>query len=651
MPLPAPSLDDRTFQDIVDEAKRLIPRYCPEWTNHNLSDPGVALIELFAWMSEMVLFRLNQVPDRLYTKFLDLVGIEPFPPSVARTELTFWLSAALDHPVVVPEGTPVTTNGSLTGADELISFATTTDLVIAPPSLITAKTGTAASDELLVDVWDDLRFAGSEVTCFTSDPIAPGDATYLGFGASVEGSLLRLSISASIEGIGVDPRFPPIVWECWSGEAWLEVPVHSDSTGGLNREGQIILRIPAAMAPLTLGGTRAYWIRVRLVPTRPGQANYQASPRLSSVRAETLGGTVRAEHAAVIGQESLGRSDATPAQTFTLSSSPVLPRREGEHIRVIGVTGSTDWTEVADFTASGPNDLHYRLDGATGVVTFGPSVRYPDGSVRQHGAIPPDGSEIVITRYRSGGGAAGNVGAGTLTVMRANLAYIDRVTNLVAATGGVDAETPANAKIRGPLSLRTGERAVTARDFERLTLEASNEVARVRCLAPQTEHDPVRLLVVPHLRANPELHELDDFVLPDPLVDAITEHLEPRRLLGTTVNLGTPYYQGVTIAALIQALPGRPPTLVRQRALDLLYRFVNPLTGGSDGNGWPFDLDLNAAPIAEMLEAIEGVERVEEVLLFEYDLRTGRRSGPGREVLSLERDSLFLSARHQVVVR
>ena len=75
MALPAVNLDDRTFQDIVDEAKRLIPRYTPEWTNHNLSDPGVALIELFAWMSEMVLYRVNQVPDRLYVQFLNLVGI------------------------------------------------------------------------------------------------------------------------------------------------------------------------------------------------------------------------------------------------------------------------------------------------------------------------------------------------------------------------------------------------------------------------------------------------------------------------------------------------------------------------------------------------------------------------------------------------
>src|SRR3954463_6565506 len=109
MPLPAPNLDDRTFQDIVDEAKRLIPRYTPEWTNHNVSDPGVALIELFAWMSEMVMYRLNQVPERLYVHFLNLVGIEPFPPSDARTNLTFWLSTVLDSAVGIPTGTQVAT--------------------------------------------------------------------------------------------------------------------------------------------------------------------------------------------------------------------------------------------------------------------------------------------------------------------------------------------------------------------------------------------------------------------------------------------------------------------------------------------------------------------------------------------------------------
>jgi predicted phage baseplate assembly protein len=82
MPLTAPNLDDRRFQDIVDEAKKRIPHYCKEWTDHNVSDPGVTLIELFAWMHDLLLYRLNQVPDLHYIRFMEMLGInlqEPFP--------------------------------------------------------------------------------------------------------------------------------------------------------------------------------------------------------------------------------------------------------------------------------------------------------------------------------------------------------------------------------------------------------------------------------------------------------------------------------------------------------------------------------------------------------------------------------------------
>src|SRR5690606_39248451 len=131
------------------EAKRRIPLYTPEWTNHNVSDPGVALIELFAWMSEMVLFRVNQVPDRLYTHFLNLDGIEQFPPSVARAGITFWLTASQDIPVVVPHGVEVTT-GSVEGAS--IVFTTTEERSIDPPELVDALT-TDAKGEWLHNVY------------------------------------------------------------------------------------------------------------------------------------------------------------------------------------------------------------------------------------------------------------------------------------------------------------------------------------------------------------------------------------------------------------------------------------------------------------------------------------------------------------------
>ena len=88
MPLPTPTLDDRKFQDLVDEVKKRIPHYSKEWTDHNVSDPGITLIELFAWMTDIILYRMNRVPDLHYIKFMEMLGItlaEPVPASVPVT--------------------------------------------------------------------------------------------------------------------------------------------------------------------------------------------------------------------------------------------------------------------------------------------------------------------------------------------------------------------------------------------------------------------------------------------------------------------------------------------------------------------------------------------------------------------------------------
>src|SRR6202051_709670 len=128
MALPTPSLDDRHFQDIVDQAKLLIPHYTQEWTDHNVSDPGVALIELFAWMTDLLLYRVNQVPDKVYIKFLDLIGIRVDPPRAAGAPVNFYLSAPQLTNVVIPEGTEVAT--VRTDTSPAIIFTTETDVAI-----------------------------------------------------------------------------------------------------------------------------------------------------------------------------------------------------------------------------------------------------------------------------------------------------------------------------------------------------------------------------------------------------------------------------------------------------------------------------------------------------------------------------------------
>src|SRR3954447_15242704 len=120
MPLPTPDLDDRDFQSLVDDAKRLGQRRSPDWTDHNLSDPGVTLIEAFAQMMDQLIYRLNRLPDRHYVKFLELIGMQLFPPTAARGTVTFWLSAPQPVPVLVRAETEVAT--PRTDTDEPVSF-------------------------------------------------------------------------------------------------------------------------------------------------------------------------------------------------------------------------------------------------------------------------------------------------------------------------------------------------------------------------------------------------------------------------------------------------------------------------------------------------------------------------------------------------
>lgn len=76
MSLPIPTLDDKSFDDLMNEARALIPVYNKDWTNHNPSDPGIMLLELFAWLTEMTIFRLDRITDENYLKFLELIGID-----------------------------------------------------------------------------------------------------------------------------------------------------------------------------------------------------------------------------------------------------------------------------------------------------------------------------------------------------------------------------------------------------------------------------------------------------------------------------------------------------------------------------------------------------------------------------------------------
>lgn len=643
MVLPAPNLDDRRFQDLVDEAKRHVQRTCPEWTEHNVSDPGVTLIETFAQMVDQVIYRLNRVPDRHYVKFLDLLGVRLFPPTAARGTVTFWLAAPQPAPVVIREGVEVAT--ARTDVEEAVVFTTTAGLAVPPCSLV--RVGTQAPGGEVTDRTVEFD-AARPVACFSERPQV-GDALLIGLSDAVPSCAVLLRFHCPVGGVGIDPLHPPLVWEAWDGAQWAACELDRDGTRGFNKPGDVVLHVPDTHQASVLDRTRAGWLRCRVTDRTPG---YRSSPQLTSASAATIGGTVPIVHAETVRGEELGLHDGGPSGRFTLARSPIVAATEPAAVEVSDGDGWTSWWPVRDFSGSGPTDRHYRLDPVSAELEFGPAVRQPDGSVRQYGAVPDRGAMVRMSTYRTGGGRRGNLARGMIRVLRTSVPFVSSVENRHPATGGVDGETVENARRRGPLELRSTGRAVTADDFEQFAREAAPDAARVRCV-PVTSPGGggVRLLVVPRLPVD-ELGRIgyDELARPSAeLLQRIATRLDERRLVGTRLVVEPPAYQGVTVVARLRGHPGADPDGVRDLALQALYAHLSPLDGGPDGDGWPFGRAVQAFELSAVLAGLAQVAGVDELLLFPAQPGTGERGRPVTR-LDLEPNALVHSFQHQVRV-
>ena len=647
MTLPAPNLDDRRFQELVDEAKRFVQQRCPEWTDHNVSDPGVTMIELFAQMVDQLLYRLNRVPDRNYLKFLDLIGVRLLPPTSAEVDVTFWLSAPQPNTVQVPVGTEVAT--LRTETEESITFSVVEHRDIVESRLVRVATaqGNAPAADRTEQLHLDRPFAA-----FDRTP-KPADALLVGLSEAVPGCAVILTFDCSIEGVGVDPRNPPLRWDAWNGTGWSRCEIERDETGGLNRAGDVVLHVPESHRPSLIAGERAGWIRCVVTPVEEGQPPYSASPLIKGLSASTIGGTTRAVNAQLVTDEIIGLSEGVPGQRFVLAHQPVVPTPEPMTLEVAGGTGWEVWTPVENFGQSGPDDRHFILDYVAGEVVLGPAVRLGDGSLQQYGAVPPKGAPMRVPVYRSGGGREGNVARQTITVLKSSIPFVSTIENRRPASRGVDGEDVDGAKIRGPILLATGNRAVTADDYEHLARQAVPDVARVRCVPAAEVTDPgaVRVLVVPALRHDPRYRvRFEELVPPDDMLERIADYLRERKVIGARVTVEPPFYQGITVVARIRNRPRFAPEILREDALDALFRYFHPLTGGADGTGWAFGRPIQVGEVYSVLQRMAGVELIEDVRLFPADPLSGQR-GDAVQRLEINRNALVFSYDHQVLVQ
>ncbi len=639
MPLQPPALDDRRYEDLRAEMLARIPAHTPEWTQPRTGDPGVTLIELFAWLADTVLYRANLIPERQRLAFLSLVGqqLRPARPATGFVALATQGLAAVE----VPRGSRI---------DGPPPFETTDTLSVLPAAArcFVKRRLTPAERESsatllaqLQDLYELGQLPEGYVTqevflpvpgggepqavdiaaqaldgCLWFALVAPRaedvDTVRAVLGSAEGGARRRLNVGLALatQVAGLDPSAGqdvavPHVWELSTGaldEAgnarYLELEPEEDGTRRLSRSGVLRLALPAAgqIGVPENDPRRALRAGVGDNPPRvddPALAarlvgwlrlRLNARPALQhfSVRWAGVHATGIAQREA-LGTRLLGNGDGGSAQQFSLGVGNVDAER-----LVLAVEdpqrGFVDWTRVDDLGNARPDDRLYELDAEAGLVRFGDGI---------HGAVPPAGARVRASQIHAGGGSAGNLPAQTLQRTRLGTADL-RVFQPLPLQGGAEAETLEEAERRIPAALRHRERAVTAADYrDLLRALPRGDVGRVEVLPRFKPHEResevpgvVSVMVWP---AQPAA----DFRAPAPradrlLLEAAHAWLEPRRPLATELYVMGCEYIGLGLAIAVRVADGFAAEQVLPAVRLALRRHLWVLPGGGpDGEGWP----------------------------------------------------------------
>jgi predicted phage baseplate assembly protein len=703
MPIPLPNLDDRRWTDLVDEGRAAIPRDAPAWTDHNVHDPGITLIDLFAWLTEMTVFGLNRITARHKRKFLALVNSRPLDPSPAHVMLGFTPAASVPT-VLVPAGIEcegVDVDGTI------VPFRTRRDVTVSQISLAALQVD-AMGDGTLVNRTQDLRDRlpiaplglapraaessatpdGGAACYFGFDTIATGVPVTLGFqfaGSNAGGrndarERARIIEEAAAQVVacrpvttrlhcglgGADTTVPTstdlplhhsarLVWEAFTARGWIALSAVSpdtppapeqvfDDTRAFTLDGIVELNCPADLTLTAVGGISdaLFYLRARIVA-----GALDAAPRLLDL---TLNAVVAEQAVPTKIVVAIGTGTGLPDQAVTLREAPVV----AASLRLTTDDGTTveEWRRRDDFDAAVRTDTVFVLDPTSGLVTFGSCER---------GRMPEPGAAIFAS-YLATKADRGNVAASIVTRFSlassssANAAWLSTlptatqdlvvdpatfaIANQLAAIDGTAAESLDSAIGRAVevlhaherllnaateqrvdtldrldraavRALRAPARAVNLLDLERVALATpGTHIARARAWASlhpryQCLDAPgvVTLVVVPE--APPERPAPSDGLL-----DAVWRYLDRRRMICTKLQIVGPSYVEVTVTASVQARVGISAAKMQARIDAALRAFLDPLTGGSDGLGWPFGRAVYRTEIMHVIDGVPGVDHV-----------------------------------------
>lgn len=542
MPLQIPSIDDRRYQDLVTEALARVPVHNPEWTNFNKSDPGVTLIELFAFLTENLLYRANQIPERNRRKFLQLLGV-PLQPSASAVGLVTFTNDR--GPLET-----ITLNSGIEVRAGQVPFRTDQGLDVLPvEAIVYYKQKDTPQDAAVTEYYKQLYAsyklspgADPNIQVYRTVPLAGKEGSEVSISEdttdhslwiallkrsgdqAADLDLVRDQIAGKTISLGVVPAMEQAEQHLAPGgvanaeaEALLTFSLPNAPNGLLSDDRKPkykplvpvvrgnVLESPGVVE-LTLPVKDQLKIWTNLDPLEQGVQEFPPSledTKLServvtwiriqasaAVRTKILWlglNTVPVKQRAHITNELLPDGTGGPDQLVTLSRKPVVPK--SVQLVVSTPTGDvTQWQEIDDLLSAGPEVqvADPKLPpGAKPPTDLPVEVFVVDAEAGQikfgdgfRGKRPPAGAKLRVS-YDYGVGSAGNVGAGSIRTSPALPAGI-KVSNPVRTWNGSEAETVSEGEKQIARYLQHRDRLVNATDFETITMRTPGvDIGRV----------------------------------------------------------------------------------------------------------------------------------------------------------------------------
>ncbi|MEW5755357.1 MAG: putative baseplate assembly protein [Pseudomonadota bacterium] len=673
MPLPVPNLDDRRFDDLVAEAKARLATHLPELTQIAPGDPVHSFVDLFAWLTETILYRANLIPERQRRVFLNLLQIPLRPARAARGVVCVDASpTSVLLPPLLTDGTQLKAGKqTLTAVGELQPTCVGLQVVIKKKMTATdlqamgltlqdlseqfglrkGETPTPFQPHRFDPVKETMTLTGSLDNAFYLACIVPRqlESNLALVRQHLAGVILNIGIAPAdaLEGDSIHELAPrKLVWELAStgeeGEPiYLPLDVLADSSNGGRQTGVVRLRLPknsslfqgfAATDPMFSGvgeqppeladqvdaARVALWLRLRC-PEHPDlQLGYLG---LNAV--DVLAQGLTQDRIVGMGTGQPDQVVALPDRQIDANTLQLDVEENGAWVR---------WQRVDFLAGQDAQAKVYTLDAQNGYVYFGDGVTA--------GRRPPQGARIRAAAYLFGGGTSGNLPAGTVKEI-VNGSPRHKLRHEWPLTGGLDAETVEQAEKRIPQFLTHRNRAVTKEDFKLLT-EANpvNPVARAE----------VRVGFLPGARIQAAREDVPGavsvFVLPpgtpalghtpkptQGLLKDVFGYLLNRVLIGTELYVLSPQFVPVAVSVKVQV---RDAETEQQTLRDVQYALVDylwPLApGGARATGWPMGASVRANELITQVARIDGVLAVNKLSLFIKGAKGWRRLGENEEV-------------------